>query len=77
MENNNNKQNIEIAKLNKDICYIRRKVDNEIPHQIMTVDKKIDKVEEKVDKIITGLLFGFIIMIASTLLMQVLLRFID
>ena len=70
----NQEQSISIAELRKDIHYIRRKVDNEIPHQVGRLDVKVDKLADKCDDILKGLFYGFIIFISATMLLQIILK---
>jgi len=60
----NNKQDTEIIALKTDVLWIKNQVCNHIPTQI-------NKLEEKIDRIVSSILIG----IVGVLLMQVLLRF--
>ncbi|MEK6829237.1 MAG: hypothetical protein AABY15_03855 [Nanoarchaeota archaeon] len=56
-KNQNAKQNIEIAEIKKDVCFlkdevaeIKKQVLNEIPHTLKGMEDKIDAVERKIGK---------------------------
>ena len=75
MKDINEQQNIQIAELKKDICWLKKslqkiekQVFNELPHQIEGLDKKIDSI-------LTKLFYGFIVMISATLILQIILKF--
>jgi len=66
--NHNRKQDIAIAELKKDVCWLKKslqkiegQVFNELPHQI-------DDIKGK-------LMYGFIVGIASVLILQIILKF--
>ena len=66
-ENHNQKQDIIIAEVKRDICWmkkemgdVRNQVFNEIPHQI-------DSIKDK-------LMWGFVVGIASILILQIILK---
>jgi len=76
MENNNHnsKQDISIAELKKDVSWIiteltcvKHQVSNDIPHQI-------EKLETKVDNITSKLVIGLLVFIASSLILQMILK---
>lgn len=69
MSKNNQKQNVEIAEIKKDVAWLKEKVEkiekavfNELPH-------KIDEIKDK-------LFFGFIVGIASVIIIQIILKFL-
>jgi len=58
----------EVKHINSRLVSIEHKLSNDIPH-------KIEKLNEKIDGITSKLFYGFVFMIAATLLLQILLRF--
>ena len=68
MSSKNNKQDIEIVKLRSELddfkCLFKKFVSNDFLH----LRDKVDKIEDKI-------LYGFILVIAATLIAQIALRF--
>lgn len=77
MENETEKR-ITILETQQDI--ILKKVSNCIPTKIENLEKRlvkdIDKLENKIDSINDKLLWGFVAVIASSLIMQVVIKFV-
>jgi len=74
MEEMNNKQNVSIAEIRKDCEWMRKEIDcirlqvfNHIPTSISELTKDIQKIKDNIT-------FGFIIGIASIIIIQVLLK---
>lgn len=70
----NNKQNVSIAEIRKDCEWMRKEIDcirlqvfNHIPTSISELTKDIQKIKDNIT-------FGFIIGIASIIIIQVLLK---
>jgi len=82
----NHHQDIAITKLEgradaveDDIREIKIQLTNHIPTQIRKMGEKVEKdnktTNDKVDKLNDKILWGFIVMISSTLILQVILKF--
>lgn len=82
---NNQKQDIEIVKIKKDISWmlkgikrIEKKIDNELHSQIKNLenrmDDKIEKLNKKIDSIVVKLFYSFIVLIASMLILEMILK---
>jgi len=69
MENRNTKQDIEIAKLSERIRSLEEKFDNFINNEFKHLRNKVEDIENRI-------LWGFIVMIGATLILQVLMGFL-
>ena len=72
---NNNKQNIQIAKIEKDVCYLRTEmtdikkiVTNEIPHQINELGKNFQTYKESNSKWLIGILVSMVFLLITQFL---------
>ena len=68
MKNKNSKQDIAIAELKVIVANIEKRLDTFITNDFQGLKKKVEGIENKI-------LYGFIVMIAATIIAQILLSF--
>ena len=68
MPKQNEQQNIQIARLEEKVDAIQNRIDRFIDNDFKHLKEKVEGIESK-------LLWGFLFMIASTLILQIILKF--